>query len=220
MKMLLTSAGLSNPSIAASLLKLVAIPAEKVHLAFIPTAANVIDGDKGWLIDDFLNLKKQGYGCIDFVDISALPKDIWLGRLEVANILMFGGGNNYHLMYWLRKSGLDILLPELVETRVYVGVSAGSMVLSKRLLLTADRPVILDNTTRELGDAGLGWVNFYIRPHYNSPYFSRYTAEFLKEAAKSIGDPIYVIDDQTAIIVADGKEEIVSEGEYLVLNKK
>lgn len=220
MKLLLTSAGLSNQSIAASLGKLAAIPNNKVHLAFIPTAANVIEGDKGWLIEDYQNLKKQGYGCIDIVDISALPKDIWQPRLEAANVLMFGGGNNYHLMYWLRKSGLDKLLTELVETRVYVGVSAGSMVLSKRLLLTSDEPVIQENRMGKQDDTGLGWVDLYIRPHFKSPYFPRYTVEYLKEAAKTIDEQIYAIDDQTAVIVADGKEEIISEGEYLVLNKK
>ncbi len=220
MKLLLTSAGISNPTIAAALGRLAAIPNDKVHIAFIPTAANVEEGDKGWLIGDYQNLIKQGYGCIDIVDISSLPADIWHPRLEEANILIFGGGNNYHLMYWLRKSGLDKLLPELVQTRVYVGISAGSMVLSKRLLLTADKPVIHENKTGKLDDSGLGWVDFYIRPHFNSPYFPQYSVEYLTNAAKTIDAPIYVIDDQTAVLVADGKEEIISEGDYLVLNNK
>ena len=50
------------------------IPKEKIKIAFIPTAANVEEGDKGWLIDDYSNLKKQNYESIDIVDISAVSK--------------------------------------------------------------------------------------------------------------------------------------------------
>ncbi len=220
MKLLLTSGGLTNPSISGALAKLVAIPNHQVHTAFIPTAANVEPGDKGWLVEEYQNLYRQGYGCLDVVDISALPRENWQPRLEAANILVLGGGNNFHLMYWLRKSGLDSLLPELIKTRVYVGISAGSMVTSKRLLLTADLPVIQDDPSEKPDDRAMGWIDFYIRPHFDSPFFPLSKAEYIQEAARTIHEPIYLIDDQTAIQVVDGKVEIISEGEYRVFNRK
>jgi dipeptidase E len=64
-KSLLTSSGLSNKTIVKALSDLVGLPNDKVHIAFIPTAANVEDGDKGWLIDDYSNIKKQNYGFFD-----------------------------------------------------------------------------------------------------------------------------------------------------------
>jgi len=77
MKLLLTSNGLSNQSIAKALFDLVGKPAAETSIAFIPTAMNVGSGDKEWFIDDLYNIKKQGLKNIDVVDISALPKNIW-----------------------------------------------------------------------------------------------------------------------------------------------
>lgn len=45
MKLLLTSAGIANPSLAEALSRLVGSPFETLHAVFIPTAANVEVGD-------------------------------------------------------------------------------------------------------------------------------------------------------------------------------
>jgi hypothetical protein len=86
MKLLLTSAGFSNQTIAKAFLELAGKPFKEMKLAFIPTAANVEEGDKGWLIEDLANCKKLGLAEIDIVDISALPREIWQKRLEAADI--------------------------------------------------------------------------------------------------------------------------------------
>ena len=57
MKLLLTSAGLSNKSIIKALKELTEKPFNELKLAFIPTAANVEEGDKDWLIRDLINCK-------------------------------------------------------------------------------------------------------------------------------------------------------------------
>src|SRR3989338_7932302 len=111
MKLLLTSAGLTNASIANALFDLVGKKPEDTSLFFIPTAANVGSSDKEWLIDDLYNIKKQNFKNIDIVDISALPKEIWQPRLEEADVLFFGGGNTPHLMRWIIESGLKEILP-------------------------------------------------------------------------------------------------------------
>ena len=46
MKLLLTSAGITNPTIAESILELVGKLTEDIAVAFVPTAANPIAGDK------------------------------------------------------------------------------------------------------------------------------------------------------------------------------
>jgi len=137
MKLLLTSGGITNKSIAKALFELVGKKPEETTLAFIPTAANVGSSDKGWLIDDLYNLKQQNLKSIDIVDISALPEKVWLPRLEAADILFFSGGDTSHLMNWLEKSGLAKLLPDLLKTRVYAGISAGSIVAAPSLALSS-----------------------------------------------------------------------------------
>lgn len=215
MKFLLTSAGLSNQSIVNALFDLAGKPAEDIAIAFIPTATNVEIGDKDWFINDLYNLKKQNFKSIDIVDISALPRELWQPRLEASDILIFSGGNTFHLMYWIRKSGLEKLLPDLLQQRVYVGISAGSMVTTKNLSLSQSKRLYYENIDEKYSEEGLGFFNFHFRPHLNSPDFPEVRIEKLKVMAQELKDPIYALDDQSALKIQDGKIEAISEGEWV-----
>jgi len=216
MKLFLTSAGLSNQKLAKAFIGLTGLKKDKIKIAFIPTAANIEEGDKGWLIDDYINLKKQGFGSIDIVDISAVSKDIWKPRLEQANVLFLGGGNTFHLMHWVDKSGLKKLLPELLKTKVYAGISAGSCIAG---------PTIYNSVQNLFGEKydlqiekGLGLVDFQFIPHLNSPYFKKIRVKDLETASKELTEPVYALDDNSAIVV-DGKNvEIVSTGKWNKFN--
>jgi dipeptidase E len=220
MKLLLTSGGITNKKIAEALLDLVGKPASEINLAFISTAANVDTTSKEWFINDLNNIKQQKYKFIDIVDISALPKWNWQPRLEAANILFFCGGVTPHLMRWIEESGLKELLPELLKTRVFVGISAGSIVASPTLALSSKAKQVYykEKFGYESGQ-GLNLVDFYFRPHLNTPGYPHTSKEALAEIAKQIPQTIYGIDDQMALKVFDGKVEIVGEGEYLVFNQ-
>ncbi|MBI5467167.1 MAG: Type 1 glutamine amidotransferase-like domain-containing protein [Candidatus Kerfeldbacteria bacterium] len=218
MKLLLTSSGLKNQTIAAALFELVGKPAAETSIAFIPTSMNVEDSDKGWFIDDLANIKKQGCRRVDVVDISALPREVWLPRLEKADVLFFSGGNTAHLMRWLNESGLVARLPELLQTRVYAGISAGSIATNPTIELSS--PERRAEYARQFGytdTRGLNLVQLYVRPHLNSPHFPTARREYLVEIAKDLGAPLYGIDDNTALKIVDGNVEVVSEGEYVVL---
>ncbi len=214
MKLLLTSAGLSNKTISKALEKLVGKPANKTKIVFVPTAANVEDGIKDWLIKDLCNLQNLGFA-IDIVDISAVDKNVWLPRIKTADVIFFGGGNTFYLMSWLRKSGLDEVLPELLKTRVYVGISAGSMVATKNLRMSTSQKSYAEKVFPLKNDKGLGFVDFHVRPHLNSKYFPKLRTKFIKEIAKDIPEPVYAIDDNTAIVI-DGKNiNVISEGKWV-----
>lgn len=220
MKLLLTSNGLSNKSISKALFKLVGKPAIKTIIAFIPTAMNVATGSKEWFIDDLNNIKKQKCKAIDIVDISALPKNIWLPKLETTDVLFFSGGNVFHLMYWLEKSGLAKLLPKLLRKKVYVGISAGSMVTNPTLALSSkDKKIYYDKTFGYKNEKALNLVNFYVRPHLNSPDFPHTRKKYIEKISQKakIKKPIYALDDQSALKVINNKIEIISEGEYFIL---
>lgn len=218
MKLLLTSAGLSNKSIADTLAELVGKPFPETSLAYIPTAANTDPGDKGWLINDLANCQKLGFKSIDIVDISAIPKEMWLPRLKSADVLLFGGGNTFHLMHWVKKSGLAELLPELLKTRVYAGISAGSMVACKSLDLSTSERLYDEAPSEQDTDEGLGYVDVLVRPHLNSPYFPNLNLENLEELAKEFPETFYALDDQTAIRCVDGEMSVVSEGVWKQFN--
>lgn len=220
MKLLLTSSGITNDSIAKALLELANKAPGEINIAFVPTAANVEPGDKDWLINDLSNLVKQNYKSIDIVDFSAVGKDVWLPRLQAADILFFGGGNTFHLMRCLKKYGLADLLPELLKTRVYVGISAGSTVTNKDLFLRTSQILYGDDLNESENLASLNFVDFYFLPHLNSEYFPKLRKKNIEEAITGISEKVYALDDNSALKVVDGQVEIISEGKYFVFNEK
>jgi len=215
MKLLLTSDGLSNASISKALEELLGKSAQGVKLAFIPTAANVEPGDKSWMINDLNNFRKTGFE-VDIVDISAVSKVVWLPRLQEAELLFLGGGNTFHLMHWVKQSGLQEELPELLKTRVYAGISAGSCIAGPTIYNSVQKS--LWRKVRAEIKEGLGLVDFQFIPHLNSPYFKNIRDDNLKKAAKDLTDPVYALDDNSALKIVDSKVEVISEGNYLTFN--
>jgi dipeptidase E len=209
MRLLLTSSGITNKSIEKALLELLGKPFKEAHLVFIPTAANIEKGDKTWLVNDMNNFRKLGFASLDIIDISAVSKEIWLPSIDKADILVFGGGNVYHLLKWIKKSGLESILPELLKTKVYVGISAGSRALTRSLIMSSS------STAK---DVGLEIVNFSIVPHINSQHFSERTFEKVLEESKKVSYPVYAIDDNTSIKVVDKQITVVSEGKWKKFN--
>lgn len=218
MKLLLTSGGLRNKTIIDALLSLTGRPFSELNVTFVPTAANVEKGDKDWLIDDLIRLTNLAFKSIDIVDISAVPKDIWLPRLEFADIIFVEGGNTFHLMYWMERSGLKDLLPGMLEKKVYVGVSAGSMVMCKSLEMSTSKKLYYEDAPQTQKDEGMGLVDYLIRPHLNSEYFKQVTLENLEQYAKKFPDTFYALDDESAIKVIDGRSEVISEGVWKKFN--
>jgi len=218
MKLLLTSAGLTNKSISDALFELVGKKSEETSVVFVPTAANVEKGDKSWLIEDLVNLKKQGFKQIEIADISALTEEEWRERFDEADVLFFEGGETYYLMEWINKSGLAKLLPEYLKTKVYVGVSAGSMVTSPDLALKMSQVIYDEDRVKTENMKALGLVDFYILPHLNSTYFTKMREENIRKAAESISQKIYCLDDQSTLKGVDGKVKVVTEGKWFEMN--
>ena len=218
MKLLLTSSGITNKSIENALLELLGKPFKESRLAFVPTAANVEKGDKKWLVDDINNFRKLSFASFDVIDISAVPKNTWFQSFNNADVLVFGGGNVYHLLKWVKKSGLEDILPELLKTKVYVGISAGSMVTAKKVSLSSSSILYYEKTGNLKKYNGLGFIDFELWPHLNSAWFPKVRLPYFKKLASKIPHTFYAIDDNTAIKVVDGEIAIVSEGEWKKFN--
>src|SRR3989344_6871992 len=219
MKLLLTSGGITNKSIVKALFDLVGKKPEDISLVFIPTASNVEMGDKWWLIEDLVDLKNLKLKSVDIADISAVPENIWKPKFNEADILFFEGGSAFHLMEWVNKSGLTKLLPEYLKTKVFVGISAGSMIASKNLALEISKILYEEDLDKTEDMKALNLVDFYILPHLNSQYFTKLTEENIRKATKNSKDKFYALDDNSALKVVDGKVEAVSEGKWFVVNE-
>ena len=129
-------------------------------------------------------------------------------------IFVVGGYTDY-LMHVFNKTGFSELLPKLLETKVYVGSSAGSMVAGKRIGTEAYQRIY-----GERGDYGitnyLGLVNLAIKPHLDSPEFPNNLPAVLEEVASGADFPVYGLRDDAAIVVDGDKQRFIGSQPYEV----
>ncbi|NQU83414.1 MAG: Type 1 glutamine amidotransferase-like domain-containing protein, partial [Parcubacteria group bacterium] len=100
----------------------------------------------------------------------------------------------------------------------YVGLSAGRMVTSKNLALKISQILYEEDLDKTEDMPGLNFVDFYFLPHLNFPYFEKLREDFIKKTVKGMPEKIYVLDDNSALKVIDGKVEVISEGKWFVIN--
>lgn len=227
MRLLLTSNGISNNSINTALEELVGKPPKETKIAFIPTAAFPVDDEahesKDWLVDN-LRQAKEYAGFIDIISLADLTREQVAKRLEYVDIIMVGGGNAFYLSYWMQETGLFDMLPDLLSTRVYVGISAGSMIASKSLrtcsqaikspdVFYADDFKKLTNNNHAAGRAAQ-LVDFVVRPHYNQVRFPGNPDDIFKSLAREVQAPLYALDDNSALKIVDDKIDVISEGTW------
>lgn len=227
MKILLTSGGLTNPSICKALEELTGKSPAKTKIAFIPTAANSERGDKKWLINDLYRVRQQGY-FVDLIELTALSPRAIADALDDKDVILIGGGNSFYLSYWLQKTGLFERLPELLKTKVYVGISAGSMIMGESLVLSSqaqnniqafeDEEYEVAVSTGEASGKTLRLVPLIFRPHLNSRWAPNATNEAIAQKAAAMSAKVYALDDDSALKIVDGTLEVISEGEWKEYN--
>jgi dipeptidase E len=215
LKLLLTSGGVTNPSINSALVQLLGRPITESHALVVPTAQwghpacgptsvrGLVAAEPMWQ-----HLTGLGWASLGVLELTALPTigpERWVPWVREADVLLVDGGDATYLCHWMRESGLAELLPSLPET-VWVGVSAGSMVMTPRIgSQFVEWPAAPDDRT-------LGVVGFSIFPHLEA--FPTNTLAHAERWAADIDGPAYGIDEQTALKVVDGSVEVISEGRW------
>ena len=216
MKLLLTSGGITNLSIQSALVELLGKPIAECSALCIPTAqwGHPMCGPasvRRFVVGESPSLLcSLGWASVGVLELLALPsigEERWVPWVREADVLLVDGGDATYLCHWMQQSGLAELLPSLPET-VWVGVSAGSMVMTPRIGEDfVEWPSAPDDCT-------LGVVDFSIFPHLNHEMMPKNTLAEAQRWAVEVGVPAYAIDDQTAIKVTDGTVEVVSEGQW------
>src|SRR5690348_9399500 len=225
MKFLLTSGGISNDSIRNALVDLLGKPIAACSALYIPTAlyanpngpvmaARLIRGETNTapFPDGFISLCAVGWKSLGVLELTALPsigEEHWLPLLQETDALLVEGGDPLYLCYWMRQSRLADLLPELGREMVYVGLSAGSMVMAPSIgedFVRWRQPTVSDKTLR--------LFDFAMFPHLDHPSMPENSLVNAQKWAAELPVPAYAMDDETAIKVIDGAVEVVSEGHW------
>jgi dipeptidase E len=221
MKFLLTSAGIKNPSIHNALVDLLGKPIAESNALCIPTASYALPGGavQAWRFisgrDPFCPMCELGWKSLGVLELTALPdldKDMWVPMVQEADVLLVNGGDPLYLCYWIRRSELVDLLSSL--RAVYVGLSAGSMVMAPRI-----GEEFVGWTPPAGGDTTLGMVDFSIFPHLDHELLPDNSMANAEKWAANMPVSGYAIDDQTAIKVTDDTVDIVSEGHWKLFER-
>ena len=217
MKLLLTSGGVKNPSINNALVDLLGKPIADSNALCIPTAEyghpRCTPGSAwrflaGQTPAPMCDLGWKSMGVLELTALPSIDEERWVRWVREADVLLVDGGDATYLCHWMRQSGLADMLPSLDET-VWVGLSAGSMVMTPRI---GDDFVGWKPPTG--GDETLGIVDFSIFPHVDNEDLPSNTMANAERWAEGLSGPAYAIDDETAIKVVDGTVDVVSEGHW------
>ncbi|MGD9909676.1 MAG: Type 1 glutamine amidotransferase-like domain-containing protein [Candidatus Izemoplasmatales bacterium] len=215
MKLLLTSGGIKNKTIYEGLVNLLQKPIEQCRALCISTAlypmsiapTQTMKFYQGTCETPMCELGWASVGVLELTALPSIEKDTWVKWLENTDVLLVNGGDPLYLSYWMKQSGIADILPSL--NIVYVGLSAGSMIMSP---CVGEEFVHWKKYVEN--DETLGYVEFSIFPHLDHIALPENTMENALKWSEKLSHSCYVIDDETAIMVNGDKTIVLSEGKW------
>lgn len=218
-RLLLTSAGVRNASIRNALLDLLGREIEDCTALCIPTAmyghphagpgVNVWEFVAGRSEQPMTELGWKSVGLLELTALPTIEEQRWVPLVREADVLLVSGGDALYLSHWMRACGLTEHLAALDDI-VWVGMSAGSMVLTPRI----GKEFVGWQPPDGGDDRALGLVDFAIFPHLDHAELPENTLANAERWAARLDCPAFAIDDETAIRVVDGVVDVVSEGRW------
>lgn len=220
MKLVLASEGFHTPNTVQACVELVGKPQDQITVGIINEAYAVEEGDKRWVLDNMNSVVNNFPGEVDIIDLLALSIEQIEQRLSNKDVIFVVGGDTDYLMSVYNKSGFSNLLPKLLETKVYVGSSAGSMVIGKRISEAAYKLIYGESSKYDISEY-LGLVDFSVMPHLDSSDFPN-RKESLIEAVGNFQGKVYGLRDDSAVVVDGdnvktiGSDPIVFKGGEII----
>jgi len=234
MKLLLTSNGITNPSIHRALVELLGKPIAEANALFVATGMYPYPGGVRYAYQaiagkshhPFSEMGWKSFGNLELSVLPSIAREVWEPTLRETDAILVWGGDPLFITHWLRASGVDQIIPSL--NAVYVGTSAGSMLTASTFVETYTNPrrcsgeplsaepiVFPGNVERTCVTArGMGWVEFAVIPHLGGEHHPDASLSNAAIWAAKSALPTYAIDDNTAIVVRDGDTSVVSEGTW------
>lgn len=215
MKLVLCSEGFHTQNTVEACVKLVGKPKDEISVAVINEAFAVEENDKRWVLHNLSCVADNFPGPFDIVNLLALPINEVEARIEKSDVIFVAGGNTDYLMHVFKKTGFDKLLHRLLKTKVYVGSSAGSIVMGRRV--STDEYLDAFGREKDFGITSyLGYVNLAIRPHMDSSEVPKRREDVLRKTSKGLDFPVFGLRDDAAIVVNGDKLHTLGSTPYII----
>ena len=174
------------------------------RVAFVPYAGVTVT----W--DDYANkvrgaLAPLGIELVSVHEVASPPD-----ALEGADAVLVGGGNTFHLLREMYRTGLvEVLRQRVLEGMPFVGWSAGSNVACPTIRTTNDMPIVEPPSFE-----ALGFVPFQINPHYTDAHPDGHQGETRAQrlaefVAATPEVPVIGLPEGTALRIEDRQLDIL-----------
>jgi dipeptidase E len=126
MKLLLTSAGITNTSIRNALVDLLGKPIAASTALCIPTVIYGLPGGTagsyrlihGVAASPLCELGWKSLGVLELTALPSIKEELWVPVVQEVDALLVGGGDPLYLSYWMRQSKLADLLRSLLRSDI------------------------------------------------------------------------------------------------------
>ena len=217
--MLLTSEGVSTDLLRATVVEMLGKPIEEASIVAVIDAILPFGGDNTKTLADLQQMRDLGWKEYDLLSLFAGPPSLVESRLRSADVIFCYGGSNHWLAHAWTSTGLAPVLAELLEEKVYIGWSAGSMIFSrsqaKSVEAFSDQEEVAMFQLDSVAPA-VPLFDWFVICHRGAAWQPHVTDDLIAKCTARLGAPVYFLDDKTGLVVRDpaSPPEVISTGQW------
>jgi dipeptidase E len=219
MRMLLTSNGIANDLIRDALVELLGKPISRSRIVVVIDAILGFPGDSSKLVEHLEGLRALGWEEFDVASLFAGPASLVESRLRSADVILGYGGSNLWLAHAWSATGLASVLADLLQEKVYVGWSAGSMIFPRLLGRWAadfDDEEELELFGLDEVEPAVALFDWFFLGHLGADWMSANAEEWAARGAARTRQRVWFVDDDSALLVRDPSADpvVISSGHW------
>lgn len=142
------------------------------------------------------------------IDVQNISQEDLNDILENCNIIYVSGGNSFYLLQEFKKKGLDNLIIQYIKLgKIYIGESAGSIILSPNIEYIMKMDDVSVAETLENYES-LSAIDFYVVPHFNNMPFKSVVKKIINDYDNKLN--LIPISNNQAIFIKDKEQKIIT----------
>ncbi len=200
MKLILTSAGLSNQKIVNAFLKLLVREPKETSLLVVAYGQNKEE-------NFYINESRKEVEDLGFkVVVLNMNESFSVDDLQNFDVIYVCGGNTFSILSKMRNTGIDNYIKSQVSKgTIYFGVSAGSIIAGPSIEIAGWG---IDGDDNEIGLEDMEGFNFTdtaIFPHFEEEK----NRDEVEEFKKKVSYPIQELTNDQALVISESQRTLI-----------